>query len=368
MDVAMLVFAAALPPALWLLWLRRRRTARLPTGDRPDPSAGTRSAPDVIATPVDIAPVPRLHPLLRQLYAATMHAPELAEAPVAFEGVQAQVFEQAKDLLDCLDLQPQYMPRRPHLLPQLMRAVNDPAASGHAIATIIAQDPALATNLLRIANSALYRPHGAATVDSLDRGVALIGTDGVRQIVATALMQPVLSLDGGLFSQLPSAIWQYALHAAAAGADHAGRHGHGDDALSAQLLGLLQGLGAVVVIRVLQETYARHAGAPASLAVATALLDRYTIATARTVTAGWDLPPALGQALMDQRPQRDGIAPATPLATAVRYGRLAAVLAALVRAGQESEAHALALLATLEPDTQANAILWTRLRATAEPG
>lgn len=314
-------------------------------------------------TPAEPALVPRLHPLLRRLYAVTMRAPELAEPQVAFDGVQAQVFEQAKSILDCLDLQPQYMPRRPHLLPQLMRAVNDPAANGHAIASIIAQDPALATNLLRIANSALYRPHGATPVDSLERGVALIGTDGLRQIVATALMQPVLSLEGGVFAHLPSAIWQYALHAAAAGADHAGRHGRGDDALSAQLLGLLQGLGAVVVIRVLQETYARYDGATPSLSVAAALLDRYTVSTARTVAAGWDLPATPGEALMDQRPQRDGLAPATPLATAVRYGRLAAVLSELVNKDHDAEEAALAMLATLEPDTAANLRLWSRMRA-----
>ena len=85
------------------------------------------------------------------------------------------------------------------------------------------------------------RAAGAPPVDTLERGVALIGTDGIRRIAATALMQPVLSLEGGMFAQLPAAIWGYALHAATAAADHAARHGRGEDALSAQLLGLLQG-------------------------------------------------------------------------------------------------------------------------------
>lgn len=316
--------------------------------------------------PIEEQPIPRLRPLLRRMYAVTMQAPELADEQVSIDGVQAQVLEQVQSILDCLDLQPQYMPRRPHLLPQLMRMVNDPAANGRAIARIIAQDPTLAANLLRIANSALYRPHGTPPVDSLERGVVLVGTEGVRRIVATALMQPVLSLDGGLFAHLPSAIWQYALHAATASADYAGRHGRGDDALSAQLLGLLQGLGAVVVMRVLQETYARHADAPPSLAVAASLLDRYTIVTARTVVAGWDLPPTLAEALMDQRPQRDGMAPATALARALRYGRLAAALVVLVRDSEETEENALGLLGALEPNTHANARLWARMTSESE--
>lgn len=364
MDVAIaLIVVAVLVAGLWLQWRRAAAAA----ADRA--RAAPRAEASAASAAVTAAPIPTLRPLLRRMFAVTMDAPELADAQLPpIEGPQARVLEQAQQALECLDLQPQYMPRRPHLLPQLMRAVNDPASSGKAIARIIAQDPALAATLLRIANSALYRPHGAAPVDSLERGVALIGTDGLRRIVATALMQPVLSLEGGLFARLPGAIWEYALHAAAAAADHAGRRGRNDDALSAQLLGLLQGLGAVVVMRVLQDAYARHAGVPPSLAVAAALLDRHAVVTARTVTAGWDLPVELGQALMDQRPQRDGLAPTTTLAAALRYGRLAAVLAALARAGQQREEQALSLLATLEPDAQANARLWTRLRAQQDLG
>ncbi|PZP60658.1 MAG: histidine kinase [Pseudoxanthomonas spadix] len=352
----LLGFVLLLVGGTWA-WARHRRTGKAiaVVATAPAASAAAPAKPD--------ATLPRLRPLMRRLYAATLHQPELADATRPIEGLQAQVLHQANSLLDCLDLQPQYMPRRPHLLPQLMRAVNDPDAGGREIAAIIAQDPALATNLLRIANSALYRAAGAAPVDTLERGVALIGTDGIRRIAATALMQPVLSLDGGIFAQLPAAIWHYALHAATAAADHAARHGRGDDALSAQLLGLLQGLGAVVVLRVLRETYARHDGAAPDLAVAAALLDRHTINTARTVTAGWDLPLPMAEALMEQRPQRDGLAPATALGTALRYGRLAAALAALARLGQMSDADALAQLAALEPDAQANARLWTRLRA-----
>lgn len=352
-----IVVAAVLVPALWLLWRRRRRKAA-PAGAH----ASVQPAPgSLTATP--IAP---LRPLLRRMYAVTLAAPELADPYLPIEGLQAQVLEQAQATLEKLDLQAQYMPRRPHLLPQLMRAVNDPTAGGRAIAAIIAQDPALTTNLLRIANSAMYRPPGTMPVDSVERAVVLVGTDGVRRIAAAALMQPVLSLEGELFGQLSPLIWQHALQVAAAAADYAGRHGRGQAALSAQLLGLLQGLGAVVVMRVLQDSYARNPGVPPSLAVAAALLDRHALATAGMVTAGWGLPLALRQALTE--PALDGDrGPADTLAAALRYGRMAAVLAALAHAGQHSQEQALSVLATLEPDAQANARLWTRLRAQ-DPG
>lgn len=133
------------------------------------PAAGATAAPDGAATamPADaleprtvMAEPPPMRPLLRRMYAAVMDTPSLAEADAAIDPAQAAVLANAVSALDHVDMRPQLLPRRPHLLPQLMRAVNDPDASGRGIAAIIAQDPALAANLLRIANSALYRPQG----------------------------------------------------------------------------------------------------------------------------------------------------------------------------------------------------------------
>ncbi|WP_434212637.1 HDOD domain-containing protein [[Pseudomonas] boreopolis] len=354
MIPALLPIAIVLAVVLLLWWQRRRRRDEASAG-----SAGTDAGPPPPPTLARPAPPP-LRPLLRRMYAAVMDTPALAEESPCPDEAQAHVLAAAGDVLDRLDVRPQQMPRRPHLLPQLMRAVNDPNASGRDIAAIIARDPALAANLLRIANSALYRPQGQP-LENLERAVVQVGTEGVRQIVATALMQPVLDLDGYLFDRLPAAVWDFALRSAAATAGYARRRR--GDALSAQLVGLLHGLGAVVAMRVLRDEYASRPGIEPDLGVAAALVDRYTAVTARTIAIGWKMPPALAAALDEQRPERDAVAPATPLGTALRYGRMAAALAILVRTGAETEEHALAQLAALEPDVDANARLWKRLVA-----
>ncbi len=303
-----------------------------------------------------------MRPLLRRMYAAVMATPSLAEGTLPTDPAQAEVLAAVAAALEQVDLRPQLLPRRPHLLPQLMRAVNDPDASGRGIAAIIAQDPALAANLLRIANSALYRPQGGP-LESLERAVVHIGTEGVRQIVAAAVMQPVLSLDGGLYSRLPAAVWDYALRTATAAAAYLRERG--GDTLSGQLAGLLQGLGAIVILRVLRDTYAERRGVPYNLEVAAALVERHTAAVAKTIATAWDLPPQLGTALDEQRPEHDTSLLATPLGLALRYGRLAAALAMLARHGAEHEDRALGILATLEPDSDANAALWQRLVAAS---
>ncbi|MDC8746768.1 HDOD domain-containing protein [Xanthomonas campestris] len=335
------------------------------------PAAGATAAPDGTATamPAD-APEPRavmaepppMRPLLRRMYAAVMDTPSLADAGAAIDPAQAAVLATAVSALDHVDMRPQLLPRRPHLLPQLMRAVNDPDASGRGIAAIIAQDPALAANLLRIANSALYRPQGGP-LESLERAVVHIGTEGVRQIVAAAVMQPVLSLEGGLYARLPAAVWDYALRTATAAAAYVRERG--GDTLSAQLAGLLQGLGAVVILRVLRDAYAEQPSVPYSLEVAAILVDRHTAAVAKTIATAWQLPAQLGTALDEQRPEHDSTLLATSLGRALRYGRLAAALAMLARHGAEQQDHALGVLATLEPDDAANAALWQRLVAAS---
>ena len=53
--------------------------------------------------------------------------------------------------------QRRYTPRRPNLLPQLMRAINDEEVSRRELSAIIARDPAMVGSLLKMANSAYYR-------------------------------------------------------------------------------------------------------------------------------------------------------------------------------------------------------------------
>ncbi|MBB4727987.1 HDOD domain-containing protein [Xanthomonas arboricola] len=363
----------------WLLLRQRARTTAASAASAtvthaaaaphaPQPTAEQVPAPQqaqahaaAAAQPLPSGPPP-MQPLLRRMYAAVMSTPALAEGHLPTDPAQAAVLAAVGAALDHVDLRPQLLPRRPQLLPQLMRAVNDPDASGRGIAAIIAQDPALAANLLRIANSALYRPQGGP-LESLERAVVHIGTEGVRQIVAAAVMQPVLSLEGGLYARLPAAVWDYALRTAAAAAAY--MRERGGDTLSAQLAGLLQGLGAVVILRVLRDAYAERPSLPYSLEVAAALVERHTAAVAKTIATTWDLPAALGTALDEQRPEHDTTLLTSSLGMALRYGRLAAALAMLARHGAEQEERALSVLSSLEPDSAANAALWQRLVAAS---
>jgi hypothetical protein len=156
------------------------------------------------------------------------------------------VAEATRETLNDVAKDSRNLPRRPQLLPQLMQAVNDDASSMRAIARLIARDPTLTGNLLRIANSPAYRMQ-PAPVESIERAVAVLGTHGIRSTIAAAVMQPVLT-SGGAFGPLPELIWEHSLRAASAAEAHAMLIGN-DDPFAAQLLGLLYGLGAIATFR-----------------------------------------------------------------------------------------------------------------------
>src|SRR5271163_4294048 len=89
--------------------------------------------------------------------------------------------------------QRKYAPRRPNLLPQLMRAVADEDVTRRELVAIIARDPALVGSLFKMANSAYYRVT-ASPIESIERAVVMLGSDGLRSLIATALVQPIFQV------------------------------------------------------------------------------------------------------------------------------------------------------------------------------
>lgn len=267
----------------------------------------------------------------------------------------------AESLLRQIESQPKYTPRRPQLLPQLMRAANDPDIGLESIARIIGQDPTLSANLLRIANSPFYRV-SSRPVESIERAVTLLGLDGLRPVIAAALVQPVMRTGEGVFGRLPTVIWEHTLRCAAAAADHARRVEH-DDAFAAQLVGLLHGLGAIIVIQVLRDEYAKHPDMPPDARVAATLLDAWSGPTARRIADSWGLSPRIGLALEAGQPH---VVPADPLGRALSIGRTTGALAMLCRLGRMTDDEGLARLASLAAGTKGAwdpAELWIRLQA-----
>lgn len=298
-------------PAIGALPSRRAEQA----GD-PLPDDG-RPSDDVCNVAVDATALEPEQSILERLCAQAFAG--ATPGPAAESGaVPSAATAAAIDTLARIRAHPRYVPRRPHLLPQLTRAINDPSASAQSIAAILGQDPALAGNLLRIANSAMYRRQDAP-IEHLERAVALLGTEGLRRTVMAALMQPVISDDGSVWARSAALLWEHTLLAATfasrvcAGATR-------DDLHAAQLLALLYGLGSVVVVQVARDGWAKAGEAAPSPEALAALLDAWSLHCARAISTDWGLSGRL-QGALEALDDDGGAGMPGDLARALRVGR-----------------------------------------------
>lgn len=345
---------------LAMAWMRFRRTRGCVTAPR---VLSVRSAS---RTDVADAAIVSADPIIVMLQAQRrFHALALGFEPSATtisepKGEQYALMRAVMAVLDSDTLSPRYIPRRPQLLPQLVQSVNDANASSRSIGAIIAQDPVLAGNLLRIGNSPVHRLPGRK-VDSIERAVTLVGTDGVRQIISAALLQPVMDATGGHGGRCSGLIWEYSLRVSAAAADYA-RSVERDDGFAAQLMGLLQGLASVVVMQAAQDEATRNPSLQLSPSVIALLLERCTHAMAARIAAHWELSPTICNALSDgDGPQ----ARAHALGRSLQFARTAGALAMLCHEGEMEDTQALSLLSSQAPAHVLDWV-WRRIRQRNE--
>jgi HD-like signal output (HDOD) protein len=274
--------------------------------------------------------------------------PEPAEQDLADS---ALLIEKAALTLASFEVHARYLPRRPSLLPRLLSAMNTDASSMRELAVIIGGDPTLLGNLLRVANSVFYRTTDKP-VDNLERAVTMVGMDGIRSVIATALLHPVMTTGTGWFARFPENIWEHTQYAADAAEAHAVHIEH-VDGFQARLLTLLHGLATNTVFRIVRDEVLVAAGEASKPAVVQ-LLQQWAAPTAQRIAATWELPPEL-QAVMATRWGQ------SPLGRSLFFGQLAGSQIVMVRRGRVKESSARATL--LASDSQRVQVdrLWSRL-------
>jgi HD-like signal output (HDOD) protein len=260
--------------------------------------------------------------------------------------------------------QAKYLPRRPSVVPQLLKTMNDPQASRREIAGIISRDPTLAADLLKIANGAYYRT-SPTPVESIDRAVAVLGHDGIRSLLSAAILQPMFRMPAGAFQKFPQVAWDFAA-ASSIAAESLAALAENDDPFAAQLLALLVGVGGIVVFRVTLDTYANEGSLRPSPEAIAMLMDRQAAPVARRIATSWELSDRMIGALNDQSAaDSTSIALLSPLGRALLLGRELGALSVLAREGvlPEAEARSRALACGAPPRLVER--LWVRLAQSA---
>lgn len=277
-------------------------------------------------------------------------------------GEHAAVLAKVNDNAAAAVHQREYFPRRPMLLPRLVQALNDDESTRRELVQLILEDPALAGSTLQRANSAAYR-YSPEPVDSLDRAVVVLGTDGLRSLLATAILQPVFRQPKGYFDNFATITWEHAQRTAAAAESCARSLGDADPFI-AQLIGLLGPLARIVLFRLTMDTYREHPDVKPRAEVFIRAMQLQGPNVAGFIASTWELSDPSIRALQEQI---DKVAPATmsPLGQAIYFGELAGALALLATRGEYSEEGAVALLMEQGLNRRSTLQIWEAARKAA---
>ena len=258
--------------------------------------------------------------------------------------------------------QQKYAPRRPNMLPRVLSASSDDSFSRRQLAALIAQDPSLVGNLLKIANSSFYRVT-PEPVESVDRAVVLLGTDGIRSLVTAALMQPIFRIGGADFPRFPEVAWEHTFRAANASIPYNFIVEKSDPA-AAELLSLVMGLASIVVFRVTVDQYAKFPKLRPDAGIVSTLLDTHSATVARKIAASWELSAATIAGLDGQSTTTSKYP--TALGRSIYFGRLVGALALLrINHVIDEESARASIPANNMPEAQLER-MWTRLTARSE--
>jgi HD-like signal output (HDOD) protein len=270
-------------------------------------------------------------------------------------GDHQQVLRDAEQAVAKAIDEPKYFPRKPALLPKLLRAINASDSSRTEIVRLILQDAVLAGNVLKRANSAFYRSDDIP-IESVDRAVTILGSDGLRAPVATAVMQPVFRLPRGFFEQFAPLTWELAQRTALAAETYARIKKTGDEFV-AHLLGLLGGLGRIVLFRMTLDKYREQPNIMPRAEVFIRTMKDHDFQITRRIAAAWEMSPVFLEAIDAQiaqtSPER-----MTPFARTLYYANLCGAVATLHRHNLYEPEAARKLLSEQAMDADTFATVW----------
>lgn len=186
--------------------------------------------------------------------------------------------------------------RMPGVIPQLLQSLRTDDFSGAELARKLSHDVVLVAAVIRIANSSVYNP--GQPITSIEHAVLVLGQNGLRQLITSVAFRPIIDLQSGHFTKtIAPRLWEQGEKCALVNRMLA--TDQRIDPFEAFLAGLLQNVGMIVALRVLDQLSEGRRHGIGSENFCNAL-----IAHGRTLScnigAEWKFPASVSQAIMEQ--------------------------------------------------------------------
>ena len=189
----------------------------------------------------------------------------------------------------------QLVRRMPGVIPQVLQSLRTNDFSGADLSRKISNDVVLVAEVIRIANSSFYSK--VDRISSIEHAVMVLGQDGLRHLITSVAFRPIVDMKSGHFNRLIAPrIWTHSQQCALAARLLAQRGGL--NSFDAFLSGLIQNVGLIVALRVMDEVAAGRPGL-GSAAFCNALIPKARKLSA-SISREWRFPDEVALAIEEQ--------------------------------------------------------------------
>ncbi|WP_082054048.1 HDOD domain-containing protein [Methyloterricola oryzae] len=192
------------------------------------------------------------------------------------------------------------IPKLPEVAASLFRDLSDPDVHQDRILSHLRRDPAMVSEVLRLANSPIYRVT-EEPLENLERAVVLLGLQNLKSLVSSVLMKPVMEIRPIYFRMFGQHLWQHSLDCAQAcqNLDLVRRRA---DPFNSYLVGLMHDVGKLVIFRLLVDSFREVAPSiqPRGEFFSQVVRER-SARLSLSMVEQWSLPPYLRLALEEQQ-------------------------------------------------------------------
>ena len=244
-------------------WLQRLFSGPAQAAAPPDarapvaPAAPAAPSPVTAPTPAPAAAAPVARPAVsfdqldqvNRLYYHWLFDTE-GESEFDTSAPENQVLDALATILNSKQSGSALVRRMPGMIPQLLQSLRSDNFSGAQLSRTISNDVVLVAAVIRLANSSLT---GTGTnITSVEHAVMLIGQEGLRHLITSVAFRPIIDMNSGHFTRtLAPRIWDHSERCAVANRSLA--ESMGIDPFEAFLAGLVQNVGLIVSLRIMDQ-------------------------------------------------------------------------------------------------------------------
>ncbi|MEN9868633.1 MAG: hypothetical protein RL748_4223 [Pseudomonadota bacterium] len=210
--------------------------------------------------------------------------------------VEDEILESLANIVTSKQSGANLVKRMPGLVPQLLQSLRTENFSGAELSKKIAHDPVLVAAVIRIANSSANSL--SKTITSIEHAVLILGQAGLRQLITGVAFRPIIDLNSGRFTKnVAPRIWQQSERCALACRILA--EPRGLEPFEAFLAGLIQHVGLVVCLRIMDQHAANAKQPIGSPAFCSALLKQARVLSC-SIGREWNFPESVSKAIEEQ--------------------------------------------------------------------